>query len=66
MPTAEVVNILCISETSLALENTFHAGSEFKRCATYFSATIKVRVIGVTKGPSAWQIAKARSFNLQG
>ena len=54
MPTAEVVNILCISETSLALENTFHAGSEFKSRATYFLATIKVRVIGEIKGPTAW------------
>ena len=59
MPTAEVVNILRFSETSLALENTFHAGSEFKSRATYFLATIKVRVIGVTKGPPAWQIAYA-------
>lgn len=54
MPTAEVVNILRFSETSLALENTFHAGSEFKSRATYFLATIKVRVIGEIKGPTAW------------
>ena len=63
MSTAEVVNILRVSETSLALENTFNAGSKFKSSATYFLATIKVRVIGVTKGASAWQIANARSFN---